>query len=139
MDNKKHQYFKLLALILMGIGLFIIGYLIYSKEKTGTSISIYFLLAPPIIISIGLSVFYKRIKRYAELLYAIAAAASALTLCLDALPNSTNNLFPYFFQSILGYLILVWIAALSLANILYTFIPKIIVYFINLVQNNSSQ
>ncbi|HCM9264870.1 MULTISPECIES: hypothetical protein [Enterobacterales] len=139
MNNKILRYWNLSALGLMIFGLLAVAYLIYRKENNGMDIYNYFLLAPPIIISFGLSAFYKRIKPHAELLYAIAATASALTLCLDALPDSTNNLFPYFFQSVLGYLILVWVAALSLANIIYTIAHKILSYFFDISENSPAQ
>ena len=63
-------------------------------------------------------------EKTAEFIFSIASALGALTLCVDTLANTQNDLFPYFFQSFIGYLILVVIASISLAKIISAILLK---------------
>lgn len=94
------------------------------KELNNEILSKYWLLVPPILIAFGFSIFYEKLKKIAEFIFSIASALGALTLCIDTLANTQNDLFPYFFQSVIGYLIIVVIASLSLAKIISAIILK---------------
>lgn len=117
--------------IKFSLGLIIFGFLallviIVIKEFNNEFLSKYWLLLPPILLAFGFSIFYERMEKIAEFIFSIASALGALTLCVDTLANTQNDLFPYFFQSAIGYLILVVIASISLAKILSAILLKIL-------------
>ncbi|MEI7236349.1 hypothetical protein WCU73_02125 [Pectobacterium brasiliense] len=116
---------KLIILIIIATFISLI-FIIYYKEYFHQDLSKYLLLIPPSVLSLGFSVFYKRFQTQAEFIFSLAASVAAMSLCIDSLPNTQNNLFPIFFQTGFGYIILVIIAALSLARIISPMIDKFI-------------
>ncbi|KFX00733.1 hypothetical protein [Pectobacterium carotovorum] len=124
MNNSLHPNCIKAALGIVGIGFIAVIVVVIVKELNNEILSKYWLLVPPILISFGFSIFYEKLKKIAEFIFSIASALGALTLCIDTLANTQNNLFPYFFQSVIGYLIIVVIASLSLAKIISAIILK---------------
>lgn len=108
--------YTLISLLIVVISLGVILYCYYFEPKIFDYPFI--LLTPPIIISVGLAPFYKRIEGFAEFIFSLAASLSALTLCLDAIPKFDNKLFPLFFQSEWGYGLLITLASISLAKVI---------------------
>lgn len=124
MNNSIPKSYKIFSLTIMALGLISLIVIIIIKEHNNEIISKNWLLAPPILLSFGFTVFYKKMKKIAEFIFSIAAALGALTLCIDTLANTQNDLFPYFFQSFIGYIILVVIASLSMAKIFSAILLK---------------
>ncbi|GAA0518262.1 hypothetical protein GCM10009414_29880 [Tatumella terrea] len=108
--------YTLISLLIVLVSLVVFIYFYYFKPNIFDHP--YVLLAPPVIIGIGLAPFYKRIEGLAEFIFSLAASLSALTLCLDALPKFDNKLFPTFFQSEWGYGLLIALASISLAKVM---------------------
>ncbi|NCU06768.1 hypothetical protein [Pantoea ananatis] len=93
---RAQDWYTLISLFIVVTSLVIYAYCHYKKPEIFDYP--YSLLAPPVIISIGLAPFYKRFEGLAEFIFSLAASLSALTLCLDALPKFDNKLFPIFFN-----------------------------------------
>jgi len=113
---RAQDLYTLISLLIVVTSLVIYVYCHYQKPEIFDYP--YSLLAPPVIISIGLAPFYRRIEGLAEFIFSLAASLSALTLCLDALPKFDNKLFPIFFQSEWGYGLLIALASISLAKVI---------------------
>lgn len=124
MNNSLHPNCIKAALGIVCIGFIAVIVVVIVKELNNEILSKYWLLVPPILIAFGFSIFYDKLKKIAEFIFSIASALGALTLCIDTLANTQNDLFPYFFQSVIGYLIIVVIASLSLAKIISAIILK---------------
>ncbi|HDC4470537.1 TPA: hypothetical protein O8U04_004328, partial [Enterobacter kobei] len=118
MNNSLPQSYTKISLGIIIFGFLALLAIILIKEYNNEFLSKYWLLLPPILLAFGFAIFYKRMEKTAEFIFSIASALGALTLCVDTLANTQNDLFPYFFQSFVGYLILVVIASISLAKII---------------------
>ncbi|HGT9011076.1 TPA: hypothetical protein ACM4IV_004729, partial [Escherichia coli] len=118
MNNSLPQSYTKISLGIIIFGFLALLAIILIKEYNNEFLSKYWLLLPPILLAFGFAIFYKRMEKTAEFIFSIASALGALTLCVDTLANTQNDLFPYFFQSFIGYLILVVIASISLAKII---------------------
>ncbi|WP_227160355.1 hypothetical protein [Enterobacter cloacae] len=124
MNNSLPQSYTKISLGIIIFGFLAILAIILIKEYNNEFLSKYWLLLPPILLAFGFAIFYKRMEKTAEFIFSIASALGALTLCVDTLANTQNDLFPYFFQSFIGYLILVVIASISLAKIISAILLK---------------
>ena len=124
MNNSLPQSYTKISLGIIIFGFLALLAIILIKEYNNEFLSKYWLLLPPILLAFGFDIFYKRMEKTAEFIFSIASALGALTLCVDTLANTQNDLFPYFFQSFIGYLILVVIASISLAKIISAILLK---------------
>lgn len=124
MNNSLPQSYTKISLGIIVFGFLALLAIILIKEYNNEFLSKYWLLLPPILLAFGFAIFYKRMEKIAEFIFSIASALGALTLCVDTLANTQNDLFPYFFQSFIGYLILVVIASISLAKIISAILLK---------------
>lgn len=124
MTNSLPQSYTKISLGIIIFGFLALLAIILIKEYNNEFLSKYWLLLPPILLAFGFAIFYKRMEKTAEFIFSIASALGALTLCVDTLANTQNDLFPYFFQSFIGYLILVVIASISLAKIISAILLK---------------
>ncbi|HBW3115276.1 hypothetical protein [Klebsiella michiganensis] len=124
MNNSLPQSYTKISLGIIIFGFLALLAIILIKEYNNEFLSKYWLLLPPILLAFGFAIFYKRMEKTAEFIFSIASALGALTLCVDTLANTQNDLFPYFFQSFVGYLILVVIASISLAKIISAILLK---------------
>ncbi|BDO01584.1 MULTISPECIES: hypothetical protein [Enterobacteriaceae] len=124
MNNSLPQSYTKISLGIIIFGFLALLAIILIKEYNNEFLSKYWLLLPPILLAFGFAIFYKRMEKTAEFIFSIASALGALTLCVDTLANTQNDLFPYFFQSFIGYLILVVIASISLAKIISAILLK---------------
>ena len=97
MNNSLHPNFIKAALGIVGIGIIAVIVVIIVKELNNETLYKYWLLAHPVLIAFGFSIFYEKLKKIAEFIFSIASALGVLTLCIDTLVNTQNDLFPYFF------------------------------------------
>ncbi|HEE0120263.1 TPA: hypothetical protein R6W50_002999 [Citrobacter gillenii] len=118
------RWLIILILIFIVVSFISLGAIVYYKSYFYQDLSKYLLLIPPAILSVGFSVFYKRFKVQAEWLFSFASAVAAICLCVDSLSGTQNDLFPLFFQSGLGYILLVIISALSFAKIISALVGR---------------
>ncbi|EIF9754653.1 hypothetical protein HRJ04_001881, partial [Escherichia coli] len=95
MNNSLHPNCIKAAIGIVGIGIIAVIVVAIVKELNNEILSKYWLLVPPILIAFGFSIFYEKLKKIAEFIFSIASALGALTLCIDTLANTQNDLFPY--------------------------------------------
>lgn len=113
-SNKKE--FDILCLLIIIFSLIALCSIVIEKDTNNLPIPKELLLTVPIIASIGIIRFYRRFEKIIEILFGISGILTALSLCLDSIPQLANDLFANFMQNKIGYLSLNLIAALLIAK-----------------------
>lgn len=107
---------NILCFIIMLVAIIALVVIIVVKDSHNLQISKDLLILPPIIASIGITRFYKKWEKLIEILFGISGAITAISLCIDSIPNSQNNYFSHYMQNTIGYLSLSVLAALLCAK-----------------------
>ncbi|WP_370420533.1 hypothetical protein AB9Q29_008200 [Pantoea vagans] len=110
------EKFDLIALISLLFGLAFFIYIIIEKIQNNQDVSKFLLLIPPILSSIALIRLYRKIEKQLEIILAVAAMITSLSLCLETIPVP-NNAFQIFMQNSLGYTCLSTISAILIAKV----------------------
>jgi len=78
----------------------------------------YLLVFPPVLSAFVITIWYRQNEKIFEYIFSISACLSALSLCMDAIPNFNNKLFVTLFQNRWGYILIYILASISLAKVL---------------------
>jgi len=115
-SNPKNKIYNHCIFFLMLVCIAIFLYLYFTlPELLETP---YLLVFPPILSALILTIWYRKFEKEAEYIFSISACLSALSLCMDALPNYNNKLFLTLFQNAYGYTLIYTLATISLAKVL---------------------